>query len=337
MNTEISVIPPSALPAVSRDQTKARPIVETFLAGRTPRTLEAYRQDLEDFARFTGAASAEDALRHFLAQGKGEAEVVAHSYRAALLERGLSPSTVNRRLAALRSVVKLSRLLGLADFFLEVPSVKSQPYRDTRGPGRDGVRRLLAHLARRAINPRLRMKATRDRTIIRVLYDLALRRGEATALDLEDVNIEAGTISILAKGRTEKEALTLPEPTKTALVEWLAVRGTEPGPLFLNVDCARKGKRLTGRSVAQMLAKLGARVGVPVRPHGLRHAAITDALDGTNGNIRVVQRFSRHRNVQTVTRYDDNRRDLAAQVARLVAERLDSELISGSRDSLSVG
>jgi integrase/recombinase XerC len=56
-----------------------------------------------------------------------------------------------------------------------------------------------------------------------------------------------------------------------------------------------------------MLAKLGERVGVVVRPHGLRHASVTDALDCTNGNIRVVQRFSRHRNPRPI-------RDLAGRL-----------------------
>jgi integrase/recombinase XerC len=97
-----------------------------------------------------------------------------------------------------------------------------------------------------------------------------------------------------------------------------------PGPLFLNVDRARKGERLTGRSVGRMLAKLGKRLGITVRPHGLQHASITDALDSTNGNIRVVQRFSRHRDLRVLTWYDDNRRDLGGEVARLVAKRVGS-------------
>ena len=57
-----------------------------------------------------------------------------------------------------------------------------------------------------------------------------------------------------------------------------------------------------------------------MRPHGLRHASITAALDITGGDVRAVQRFSRHRNLTTLTVYDDNRLDLGGKVARLVAE-----------------
>jgi integrase/recombinase XerC len=68
-----------------------------------------------------------------------------------------------------------------------------------------------------------------------------------------------------------------------------------------------------------MVRKLGEAADVAVRPHGLRHGGITEALDATNGNVRAVQRFSRHRDVRVLTVYDDNRLDLGGDVARLVA------------------
>jgi len=48
----------------------------------------------------------------------------------------------------------------------------------------------------------------------------------------------------------------------------------------------------------------------------LSHAAVTAALDLTNGNIRTVQFFSGHADPQTVMKYDDNRLDLAGDVAK---------------------
>jgi integrase/recombinase XerC len=51
----------------------------------------------------------------------------------------------------------------------------------------------------------------------------------------------------------------------------------------------------------------------------LRHAAVTAALDLTGGDIRAVQRFSRHRDVRVIERYDDSRQDLAGDVAREAA------------------
>lgn len=302
-----------AVPAVVLD---AEDLVAAFLAGRSPRTLRAYAADLEAFRAWTGAATTAAAAQLLLAQGHGPANAVGLAYRAELLERGLAPATVNRRLASLRSLVALARTLGLVPWSLEVSGVRAEAYRDTRGPGKAGVRALLATAADRE-DP----KGLRDQALVRVLHDLALRRGEAVALDLEDVDFEAGTVAVLGKGKLQKVLLTLPEPTRAALEAWVAVRGPEPGPLFVNFDRAGKGGgRLSGRSVARVVASLGAEAGLGgVRPHGLRHAAITAALDATGGDVRTVQRYSRHAKLETLMVYDDSRRDAAGQVAQLVA------------------
>lgn len=292
----------------------AQDLVTAWLSGRNPRTLDAYRADLEDFRAFVGVATADAAATVLLSNGHGGANALGLAYRADLVDRGLAPATVNRRLAAVRSMVSLARTLGLVPWKLEVANVKAEAYRDTRGPGRSGYQRLLDEL-----DTRLDAKAVRDRAVVRLLFDVALRRGEVVALDLADLDLTAGRLAVLGKGKTQKVQLTLPEPTKAALAAWVEVRGNEPGPLFVNFDRAGKGARLTGRSVARLVADLGEAVGLAVRPHGLRHAAITAALDLTNGNARAVQRFSRHAKVETLLRYDDNRTDLGGDVARLVA------------------
>jgi integrase/recombinase XerC len=141
-------------------------------------------------------------------------------------------------------------------------------------------------------------------------------------LDIEHVRLQEGTIEILGKGRAQRERLTLPRPTRDALREWLQVRGSLDGPLFVNFDRAAKGKRLTGTSVYRLVRNIGRNLGLTVRPHGLRHAAITAALDLTAGDIRAVQKFSRHRDLKVLTVYDDTRRDLGGEVARRVAEEV---------------
>jgi len=289
-------------------------LLASFLSGRNERTRRAYARDLEDFRSFVGTDSPEEAAGRLLSQGHGEANALALAYRSNLMERGLSPATVNRRLSSVRSLVRLARTLGFVPWALEVESVPSEAYRDTRGPGREGCGRMVAELEGRP-----EPKARRDLAAVRLLYDLALRRVEVSRLDVEDVDLGAGTVAVLGKGRTERAILSLPEPTAAALRGWLDVRGTDPGPLFLNFDRAGKGRRLSGTSIYRMVRKLGAAVGLAVRPHGLRHAAITEALDRTNGNLREVQRFSRHRDPRTLTRYDDNREDLGGRVAALVA------------------
>jgi len=290
-------------------------LVAAFLSGKAERTLRAYADDLAHFATFCGQPTAPLAAAALLSRGQGGANELALAWRAELLERGLSPATVNRRLAALRSLVTLARTLGLVAWSLDVVSVRSTPYRDTRGPGRAGFRALL-ELVDQNPSP----KGRRDLVVLRLLWDLALRREEVVTLDLAHLDLTAGTLSIRGKGRREREALTLPAATRAALVAWLAVRGDEPGALVVNVDRRTKGQRLTGAGLYYLVQRLGRRAGLPtVRPHGLRHAAITEALELTRGDVRRVQRFSRHRDLRTLTLYDDARTDPAGEVAALVA------------------
>lgn len=310
MNTALVPMTPAPVERAN----KAAALVASFLAGRNERTLRAYRADLEDFRSFLKAEDADEAARILLSGGHGGANALVLAYRADLLDRKLQAATINRRLAAVRSLVKLARTLGMVPWSLEVENLKAQAYRDTRGPGRQGFRRLLEEAGSRTDG-----KALRDGAVLRLLHDLALRRAEVVGLDLADADLEAGTVTILGKGRTQKERLSLPEPTKAALAAWIGARGTEPGPLFRNFDRAGKGERLTGTGLYLVVRGLGKKAGLTVRPHGLRHAGITEALDLTNGNTRAVQKYSRHRDVRILNLYDDNRTDLGGDVARLVA------------------
>lgn len=297
----------SAAPNVSK-------LLEAFLAGRNERTLAAYRADLEAFRVFAGAATTGEAANRLLSGSHGEANGAALAYKAHMTETGLQAATINRRLAALRSLVKLANTLGMVSWTLSVENVKAQAYRDTRGPGRAGFKAMLAG-AETQRGP----KALRDVALLRLLHDVGLRRGEVVGLDLADVDLAGDRVFILGKARSQKEPITLPAPTKAALVAWLEVRGSEAGPLFVNFDRAKKGGRLTGAAVYYIVGELGTEAGLTVRPHGLRHLAITSALDLTKGDVRAVQRFSRHKDVRVLSAYDDNRQDLAGEVARLVA------------------
>lgn len=289
-------------------------LLETWLAGKNAGTVRAYRADLEAFARWARMPSAEAALEAFLALAAPDANAAALQYRGALLEAGLAPATINRRFAALRSVVSLARLVGRVAWALEVPGVETTAYRDTRGPGVAGVRAMA-----RALDGRQDAKGARDRAVLRLLFELALRRAEVVELDLAHFDRAAGTLSVLGKQRREREARTVPLGAVAALEAWLAFRGAAPGPLFPNFDPAGKGDRLTGRSVARIIGDAGEAAGVGrVRPHGLRHASITAALDA-GADVREVQKHSRHRDLRTLTLYDDNRADLAGRVAALVS------------------
>jgi integrase/recombinase XerC len=180
---------------------------------------------------------------------------------------------------------------------------------------------MLTAAKERATTPR----GKRDLALLRLMHDLGLRRGEVVALDLADLDLEAGTVAVVGKGKAEKTNLTLNPPTLAALADWAIARGDWPGPLFVRLDRAagpgRPG-RLDAGNVARVSHSLGRRAGVArgTNPHGLRHQGITRALDLANGDVRRVRRFSRHAKLETLLRYDDNRTDEAGAVARMLGE-----------------
>ena len=322
-----------SLIAVPRDTELAGGVgdlVKTFLAGRAPATIEAYRRDLTDFQRFLGLKNLDHTARSFLGLGPGRAHAIAFSYQADLLSRGLSPATVNRRLAALRSIVRVGRMIGAVSWALVIPNLRSVSYRETRGPGVGGFLKLL-----RANDRESGPKQVRDRAILRLLYDLALRRGEIASLDLNDLDLETNRVQVIGKGEREASFLTLPEPTTEALALWIETRGHEPGPLFTNFDRAGKTGRLTGTSIYRIVRKLGESEGIRARPHGLRHTAITEACklaESAGVHLEEVLDFSRHSDVKTLMIYRDRERNVQGTLAALVAgtaDRLEKDDVGG--------
>jgi len=297
--------------------------VEAFLAGRADKTKTAYASDLRSFAAWLNVSGPKEAIAHLLKQTAGDANALAFDWKADMLEGKMASATVGRRLATLRSLTRAARMTGAIAWQLDVSAPKGSPYRDTKGPGAEGVDRMLA------ATPADSFVGCRDRAIIRMLFDLALRRSEVAELTLDRIDLNAKTVSILGKGRRERQELTIPAPTMAVLRTWLkqrANRALQSQHVFVNVDpTIGEGKktadeRLTDRSIARVVNRAGRRAGLDKRvaPHALRHAAITTALDEGH-DPRSVMRFSRHRRLDTLMLYDDARHDTAGDIAGVVA------------------
>jgi integrase/recombinase XerC len=317
MSKTLVAIPKGALPTTRFEQD----VVDLFMRGRNANTMAAYKFDLTDFARSVGAAGPGAAVEQLLTAGHGEANRMAFTYRAELVERGLAANTVNRRLAALRSMVRLARKLGRITWSLDVDGAKAKAYRDTRGPGNEERHKLLAAVKRRA-------DATdcgkRDLALVMLLDNPCLRRAECIALDLADVRLEECKVRVVGKGSTEGEWFSIPTQTRDALRIWIAARGADPGPIFIRLDPGASGglDRLTLGSVNRVMDRLSAKAGLArkVSPHGLRHGGITRALNVSGGDVRAVQRLSRHAKIETLMRYDDNRRDDPGALSQKLAD-----------------
>ncbi len=100
----------SSLPSISLSKNPYQELINSFLSGRNKKTIEAYRQDLGDFKAFIGADSLDDAAKKLLSSSQGQANYTALQYRTSMVDKNLASATINRRLAALRSLVKLGNI-----------------------------------------------------------------------------------------------------------------------------------------------------------------------------------------------------------------------------------
>jgi integrase/recombinase XerC len=197
----------------------------------------------------------------------------------------------------------------------DIAHVKVEKYRDTSGVGVDAYRAMLNVVARASF------KGKRDYAILRLLWDNALRRGELVAANVADLRDER--LWIVGKGKLQQESIDLAPRTLAAVREWLAVRaGRADEPMFIALDGRSYGKRLSGRSVARLVALVAKQAGIAkhLSPHRVRHSSITTFLDASGGDVRTAQKLSRHARLDTLMIYDDNRQGLQGKASGVLAD-----------------
>lgn len=314
---ETSLVPtlPSGV-AVER----LRALADDFFGSLSVRTRATYQSNLTAFARFMDAPSISDAIGALLRSDAGVAFTILNRWKTSLLDAGLAGSTVNSRMAAVRSLLGFAADCGLIQWRVKVRKASSES-KDMRGPSPDQMKALFA-----ACGGDEPIDA-RDRCLLRLLYNTALRRSEACSLDVEHVDFERRVLSVMRKGRTVRVDVAMPSTVERAIREWLAVRGVDAGSLLRNFDpTAKASAALTDDGVTNILHRLARKAGIDprkVRPHGLRRSGITRAILAMNGNITRVMAFSGHSSPAMVIRYNDAQNELAREVADAV-EALDA-------------
>lgn len=315
----------------------ARKVMQHFLLRHQGTTLVGYRSDLAIFAEHVGLVSvtadrppdeatiaATLGAAALLACGRGDANAKVGDWKASMQRRGLAARTINRRLAAVNSMLTLGRQIGVIDWALDVPGIKVNRISNRKGPDVDKIVRLLMRLEVDGDD-----EAVRDIAVIRLLR-LGLRRGEISSRDLNHVHLVRKKLTIRGKQRHEDEDVTLPNDAATSIENWLAVRGKDAGPLFVRMHT---GERMTGHDIWKMTRGRGRQCfgeeeekAEPIRPHGLRHNAATEALNLTGGNVSAVASFTRHVDIRIVQDYDDKRQDRGGEVAKLLDDDLSKRL-----------
>lgn len=293
-------------------QSRVAAIVARQFADLKPNTLLVYQRAWDVLAIYLKAASREEAAALVTKMSAGEANAMTMAWRAEMERDKVGVSTVAIRIAALKGITKRLRIAGLISWRIEVRGPEVNAYKDTSGPGVEALQKVIAQLRERTD-----LKGVRDLAIVQSLYTTGLRRGELAATTLEDLDLEKNKIWIVGKDRDDEESVTIQPGAKEALEAWLKVHPGSSPSLFVSLDPHSYGGPLSGSGLYRITVSYG--LG---SPHGIRHSGVTTVLDKSNGNIRLAQKFSRHRNPKTLMKYDDNRRDLAGEAGKLLEEDL---------------
>ena len=235
----------------------------------SPRTVATYQAQVRDFLAWCQAQGLHPALA---------TEDDLKAYRAHLVER-YARATVATRLAAVRRFYQAAVWRG---YRTDNPAAGIRPPRER--PARDERVRFLPleGLKRLLDAPRGDgLRATRDRAILALMGVHGLRVGEIVALDVADLDPDAGTVSVPGKGG-KRRTVYLVDISRQRLADWLAVREQAAGEgetaLFVAVDRAKRftGRRMTRRAVEALtdhyLERLGLKRG-GISCHSLRHSA----------------------------------------------------------------
>ena len=218
-----------------------------------------------------------------------------------------APATANKLLSALRGVLKEAWRLGqmsAEDYqrAVDVENIKAE----TLPAGRDlsyGEIKALADVCMNDPSP----AGVRDAAIIGVLATCGVRRAELASLRVENFDTESGKIIIRSGKGNKDRTVYATDGALDALLDWLGVRGTHPGALFVPINkggIVQYGKSMSAQAVYKMLVKRGAEAGVKeFSAHDFRRTFVGDLLD-RGVDIATVAKLAGHSDVKTTARYD---------------------------------
>jgi len=170
---------------------------------------------------------------------------------------------------------------------------------------RDEVSRLLAACSRHG------SAGLRNRALIVVMWRSGLRIAEALALRAKDVNLEAGTITVLHGKGDRARTVGIDAQAGAVLEQWLARRRELRLPaaavIFCTISRPRPGRPMHSAYVREALKDLGQKAGIEkrVHPHGLRHTHASElAREGVP--VHVIRKQLGHASLATTERYIDH-------------------------------
>ncbi|HSL41898.1 MAG TPA: tyrosine-type recombinase/integrase [Anaerolineales bacterium] len=268
----------------------------------------------------------------------------------ARIVQSYSPATANKILSALRQTLKQAWLLGQMNADEYNRAIQLEPViGETLPAGRElSQGEMLALMTTCQDDPNTNA-GTRDAAIIALMYAAGLRRDEVVKLSFEDYDPKTGKL-VLTGNRNKQRTAYITNGAADALQDWLTIRGTQPGPLFVEVNKGGKvlverqsmvvrpfrkirgvqvpnkkggqmiyrGGAITSQAIYNMVAKRAREADIKnFSPHDVRRTFISHLLDA-GADIATVSKMAGHSNIQTTARYDRRPEETKRKAAELL-------------------
>lgn len=254
--------------------------------GLSQNTLEAYKQDLEEFIEFCIGKN----LKDF-------SEVLRSDLNAFILylhENRYSPSSVMRKIASLR---------GFFKWMTANEIITSNPALTLEQPKLP--KRLPKVMTVQEIEQILNQDLTEIETVIlELLYGCGLRVSELANLYVNSIDIKAKYLQCLGKGSKER-IVPLGKKAVYALNKFLPKRDfyvKKYNLMTKNLLVNAHGKVLTRQDIYTFIREQGKKIHKKISPHTLRHSFATHLLEN-GADLRVVQELLGHSDVSTTQLY----------------------------------
>jgi len=249
-------------------------------------TLDGYQRDLAVLAQWAGDNAQPD-----------PATLTESDLRALLAfehRRGLSPSSLQRRLSAWRSFYR---------WLLAQGRIAANPASTLRAPR--AARKLPEVLDPDEAKVLVEIQANsplglRDRALLELMYSSGLRVSEVCNLRWRDLDLAEGLVSVLGKGNRER-IVPVGSHARRALDEWRAETCAEDDA---RVFPGRRGHPISARAIQIRIRELAKRQGLfkRVHPHLMRHSFASHVLE-SSGDLRGVQELLGHADISTTQIY----------------------------------
>jgi site-specific recombinase XerC len=280
----------TALATAEETELFAAFVADLVARGRKQKTVESYRSDWTGLCEWWNFSQVQPFSVDVMD------EDTAAAFKASLVERSMTPATINRKLVFIKRYTDFARATGRLDEKRArgVRRLEAAPAAPRRPRGLSDIelRRFLKEVEARA--------AVRDQAIVFTLLQTGLKVSELVGLRREQIGLGAksGLIRLDADARGRARRVEVGQTARRKLRAWFDERGDHDGPIW-------DGERgpLTANAVQRLIRKYCAFANVHVSPQVLRHTFAAGFLMESHGDLVGLADALGHECLETTRLY----------------------------------